>query len=215
MPSIFDRDLIVYMDSEFVARKYEEITDSSPTLTIAKSLDLSAGIGLLGMKADATVRETRSYAVSIWKMLEETWAHISAYPKFSGQLSIRPVWFEGMLGVGGAEHKKTSMHTQYTKDSPPRTERKVDHLGDDTYFVLRTSPEFSIPMLTRQQYFSSGYDQILLNTHGERPMIWVHVHILGKVLFRNPAYDVSMMVPYLIYSGESLDNIFDNKVSLP
>jgi hypothetical protein len=195
---MFDRDFSIYLDSEFVVRKYEEITNSTPAMTITKTQDVSAKAGWFGVEAGAAVQETKSFSVSSWQMLEQIWESLSVYPQFSGTYSLKPLWFSGFLGMGKSEHIRGSSVVG-TRTNEPKTEK----LGEHWYFVLQLPDGINLPLVTKQQYFTSGYDQLLANVHGPCTYVWISVSVLAKVLFFNREDDVVLATPYLIFSNSN------------
>lgn len=198
---MFDRDLSIYLDTEFVVRKYEEIAKVAPAMSITKSEDATVDVGFLGTKAGASVRETRSYTVSSWSMLERIWPELEKYPEFDGTYSLKPRWFSGVLQMGCSEQNTTSIKTAFSSEGR-KTEGKTEKIGDHWYFILSLDEKDHLPLFTKQQYFTSGYDQLLANIHGPSTFVQIPVRVLAKVLFNHQVAEITVATPGIIYATE-------------
>jgi len=67
----FKTDNLVYLDVEFVALKYEEITGEAPSSRLTRTEGMKAGIGIPVLSAGVHTQETRSYQLSSLGMLKK------------------------------------------------------------------------------------------------------------------------------------------------
>ncbi len=71
-----DLDKLIYLDVEFISRKYEELTGTNPSESITKQEGAQAGIKALFMNAGVHTQESRSYTVTSREMLQAVWTKL-------------------------------------------------------------------------------------------------------------------------------------------
>ncbi len=101
-----DLDKLIYLDVEFISRKYEELTGTNPSESITKQEGAQAGIKALFMNAGVHTQESRSYTVTSREMLQAVWTKIAeSYPSFdentfNNYQGTSIAWLSGELTIG-------------------------------------------------------------------------------------------------------------------
>ena len=76
-------DGLIYLDLEFISRKYEEKFGADPATRITKQEGGSAGMKALFANAGITTQESRTYSITSRHMLHALWNQLlSSYPAF-------------------------------------------------------------------------------------------------------------------------------------
>jgi len=96
-----DDDRLVYLDLEFVSRKYEERFGVNPNATITKQQGGSAGIKAFFANAGVSTQESRAYSITSRQMLHALWQELaSAYQEFDvfeNYKGTKLAWLRGSL----------------------------------------------------------------------------------------------------------------------
>src|SRR5688572_15806525 len=102
MPDNLDK--LVYLDLEFVSRKFEEVFGVDPAMKVTRQEGASAGIKALFANAGVTTQESRTYSVTSREMLQRLWAHLNgnyeAFTAFENYEGTKVLWVTGNLTVG-------------------------------------------------------------------------------------------------------------------
>src|SRR3954452_7261815 len=73
---------LIYLDSDFISSKYEEIKKVSPETQFAKTEGMKADGGLPILMAGIHSQETKAFKLSSLKMLKEIYDSLKSYPDF-------------------------------------------------------------------------------------------------------------------------------------
>jgi hypothetical protein len=96
---------LIYLDTEFISSKYEELTNESATTLITKEQGIAAGVGLSFLKSDLHSKELKQYKISTYRMWLKISDEIKKYPSFkpgdysTGQRSTT-AWVKGTFSMG-------------------------------------------------------------------------------------------------------------------
>jgi len=177
-----DLDALVYLDVDFISRKYEGRFGVDPAQKTAKSEGLSAGISAIFGKANANVQETRTFSLTSWGMfralkqsLEEGYGELG---KFENYVGTRLGWIQGSLSIG----KWASQ-----KEGGPVHE----------FFELTHSSGYVL-LLTQDVYFSAGFAQALASTPAIKANIKIPVRCLVRAMWRADNAETLVVCPYVI-----------------
>jgi hypothetical protein len=140
---------LVYLDREFIADLYEVTVGESPSTTITKNQGKKAGASIPIFSAEVSAQETRSYKVSTFEMLLQTWDALNLEPiidsaNFAPGMKSSYGWFEGELSVFQA------------KSSVQRSGKPEELTAESGHFHIRQSPASALSLITTPEYFSSG-----------------------------------------------------------
>jgi len=180
MPDNLDR--LVYLDLEFISRKFEEIFGVDPATKVTRQLGASAGIKAFFANGGITTQESRTYSVTSREMLRRLWTHLNEhYEKFTAfenYQGTKLVWVAGNLTVG--EWK------QRGKELPGYEYFELKHAGDRT------------ALLTQQSYFAAGFAQVLHASPALKGNIGIPVRCLARIMWHVKDAKNYVACPYVI-----------------
>lgn len=140
---------LLYLDRDFIADLYEITIGESPSTTITKNQGKKAGASIPVFSAEVSAQETRSYKVSTFEMLSQTWDVLMSESKidsadFRPGMKSQYGWFEGELSVFQA------------KSSVQRSGGTNEVTAESEHFHIRQSPTSALSLISTPEYFSSG-----------------------------------------------------------
>jgi hypothetical protein len=175
-------DMLVYLDLEFVSRKFEELIGVDPATKIAQQKGPSAGIKALFANAGITTQESRTYSVTSCEMVRRLWTHLTeqyeSFTAFENYKGTRVVWLTGNLTVG--EWKERGNET------PGYEYFELKHDGEHTAF------------LAQESYFSAGFAQVLRASPALKGNIGIPVRCLARVMWHVDDAKNYVACPYVI-----------------
>lgn len=172
-----DLDRIVYVDVEFVAQKFEQITGTPARSVMTRTEGAQAGVKIPFASAGVHTQQSRTYPVSSTKMLEEifdelqkTYDRIDLDTWENGKGS-RIGWVTGNLTVGIFRHTRTVGGLEEEK-------------GENKYYELYCGGK-RLGLLPTMSYFSPGFCDLLELSTALMPGIDipVPVEMLVRVLY--------------------------------
>jgi hypothetical protein len=103
---------LLYLDLDFLADKYEEVTGIAPKTVISKNEGLDAQAGISFLKSGIHSQVTRQFTTSSQAMLKAIGSSLKDYPTHQanldpGQKPIN-VWVDGKLTIGQWGEEKNS-----------------------------------------------------------------------------------------------------------
>lgn len=175
-------DGLIYLDLEFISRKYEESFGADPETKITKQEGGSAGVKAFFANAGITTQESRTYSITSRQMLHALWGQLlSSYPVFSGfenYKGTRVAWIEGILTLG--EWRKA-------KSQGPGYE----------FYQLKHNSERTA-LLSDESYFSAGFAKIFGASDALKGNIGIPVKCLARVMWHVDDARNYVACPYLI-----------------
>jgi len=182
-------DKIVYLDVEFIALKYEELTSKSPTSVLTKTQGGKANIGIPILKAGVHTQESRSYSLSSFQMLAEIYEKLMDYTtveleRFKSGTGSVTGWIEGTLTLGAWRNPKK-----------PSEACEVFELH-----LSQTPPNVSL--LTNNDYFYPGIGAIINTSPALKLNVEMPVKSLAKILYFAEGAKSFVAVPLLIIEAE-------------
>lgn len=179
-------DKMVYADVEFIALKYEEIKNITPSTQLTRTEGKQAGLSITIASAKVHTQETRTYSLSTFGMLKEIFENLKSYPAFSvdGFDKIEsPIicWVEGHVTVSIWKHKEDELQNSFT----------YFQLLDDIH-----KKDFSL--LTVKEYTSSGYNNLFDISPAIQNSINIPVNVLLKILYYSDLSGSYVATPVLI-----------------
>ena len=180
MPENLDR--LVYLDLEFISRKFEELTGSNPAAKVTRQEGASAGLKAFFVTAGVTTQESRTYSITSREMLQRLWKHLTEhyeqFTAFKNHQGTKLLWVSGSLTVG--EWKK----------------RDDEVLGYE-YFELNHAGE-RMAFLAEGSYFSAGFSQVLRASPALKGNIGIPVRCLARVMWHVNNAKNYVVCPYVI-----------------
>ncbi|MEE3509149.1 hypothetical protein QN399_23365 [Pseudomonas sp. 10C3] len=176
-------DKLVYLDIEFISRKYEEIREVDPATKFVPQQGGHADVKAFFANAGVTTQESRTYSITSREMLSSVWGTLSEqYPEFSSfenYQGTRLHWVAGMLGI--AEWKK----------------RGSDESGFE-YFELKVNGQ-RMAFLSQESYLSAGFAQVFGASIALKANISIPVRCLVRVMWLAEATHNYVACPYIIF----------------
>lgn len=178
----FDLDMLVYLDLDFIARKYEELTGEDPNSKRTRAEGANASIKALFANAGVSVTESVAYGVtsrqmvlSIWEKLEGKYQSFERFENYKG---TKVLWLNGRLTI--AEWKK------------PASEEP----GYEFYELHHDSERMAF--LPQDSYFAAGFLKALGASSALKGNISIPVRCLARVLWHVEDARNYVACPYII-----------------
>lgn len=187
MTVLLNDDRLVYLDLEFVSRKYEEKFGTDPTTKVTKQQGGNAGIAAFFANAGVSTQESRTYSITSRKMLHSLWPQLlDAYPtfeSFENYQGTKLLWISGNLTLG--EWRK--------KDS--------DEPGHE-FFQLKRGDDRTV-FLANESYFTAGFARMLTASEVLKVNIGIPVLCLARVMWYAGQAKNYVACPYVIIEQEA------------
>ncbi len=178
-------DSIVYVDVEFIAQKYEEVTGIPAQSVMTRTEGGQAGVRIPFASAGVHTQESRSYPVSSTKMLQEVFDKLkTSYGSIdfdvweNGKGSCLG-WIKGSLTVGEWVRKVNQ-------------EEKERH----KYYELHCGSK-RVCLLPRSDYFYPGFSDLLAQSEALMSNIDFPVLMLVRALYYAQVSRTHVCVPLL------------------
>lgn len=163
---------LIYLDTSFIVAAYESITLARVPVTVTrttdKSADFSAGIFSVG----ASTQETKEFPFNSRHMHNEIRQKLDPLPNVdlasASRMSLPEIfWAEGEFAVGSTNASS-----------------KCEVIHRDEFFRLypQDQPQKGVCLLTKDIYFSAGYEQVLQHVHGAARGFVIEARVLVKTL---------------------------------
>ena len=177
-----DDDKLIYLDLEFISRKYEAAHGIDPKSKLTKQEGATAGLKALFANAGVSTQESRTFSITSRAMLYELWPHLTAsYPdmqSFENNRGTTVAWIEGSLTI--AEWKERDSET------PGYEFFQLNHGGERT------------ALLTDPSYFSAGFASILGASPALKGNVSIPVKLLARVMWHVIDARNYVACPYII-----------------
>lgn len=175
-------DRLVYLDLEFISRKYEGKFGSDPGTTITKQQGAKAGITAYFANAGVTTQESRTYSLTSRSMLHSLWDKIdSDYPvfgTFENYKGTQIAWIEGDLTIGEWANSES--------DEPGYEFYQLNHNSQKTAF------------LSNESYFSAGFASVFEASEALKGNIGIPVRCLARIMWHVDDAKNYVACPYVI-----------------
>ncbi len=177
-----DLDKLVYLDLEFVSRKYEEIRNIDPSSKVTAQVRASGSVRAFFATVGASTQESRTYSITSREMIISIWPELGrTYEKFTTFENYRGTkiqWVAGDLTIG---------EWRGCGSEQPGYE----------YFELKVDGR-RMAFLAQEAYFSAGFEQVFRASPVLKGNIGIPVRCLARIMWH--AVDAGNFVccPYLI-----------------
>lgn len=181
-----DDDHLVYLDLEFVSRKYEEKFGTDPNTKVTKQEGGSAGITAFFANAGVSTQESRTYSITSRQMLHSLWNGLmDGYPvfeNFENYKGTKLLWMSGNLTLG--EWRK-----QGSEDA-----------GYE-FFQLKKGNNRTV-LLANESYFAAGFSRMISASDVLKVNIGIPVLCLARVMWHADQAENYVACPYVIIERE-------------
>ncbi len=175
-------DYLIYLDLEFISRKYEEIFDENPSSIITKQEGGSAGVKAFFANAGITTQESRSFSITsrqmlhaLWKQLNQQYENLVQFDNYQG---TDIAWINGSLTLGEWRDSGSK--------EPGYEFYQLNHDSEQTAF------------LTEESYFSAGFAKIFGASVALKGNIGIPVKCLARIMWHVEDAKNYVACPYII-----------------
>lgn len=180
-----DLDQLVYLDLDFIARKYEELTGNDPSKKRTRTEKANAGIKACFANAGISVTESIAYGITsrqmlmaIWKNLQIKYKGFEGFEGFENYEGTKVLWVTGKLTI--AEWKDS----------------KSNSSGYEFYELHHADKRMAF--LPQDSYFSAGFLKALSASSALKGNISIPVRCLARVLWNVEDAKNYVACPYVI-----------------
>ena len=175
---------LIYLDSDFISSKYEEIKKVLPKTQFSKTEGMKADGGLSILKAGIHSQETKTFNLSSLKMLKDIYEELESYVQFQPESfknyqGTQTVWIEGSLTMGAWKAKEESDTSAY---------KLFEVKAGNLRYSLIVQPES----------FSSNIGALLTASLALRANIGIPIKVLGRVLYLVEDIPSFVVCPYVM-----------------
>ncbi|WP_419570120.1 hypothetical protein [Rheinheimera sp.] len=176
-------DDVLYLDVDFLAIKYEEVTGIAPKTVVSKNEGMDAQAGISWLKSKIHSQVTKQFTSSNLVMLKAVDSILNQYPAHVPTLEagIPPTnaWIEGRLTIG-----------QWGDQPNSETATNI-------FYEIKVE-EFSYSLLPQNEYFLANLQALEVISPALRRFIQIPVKMLCKVLYPLPDIKTFVVTPYLV-----------------
>ncbi|QUS61321.1 hypothetical protein [Synechocystis sp. PCC 7338] len=175
-------DKLIYLDSEFISTKYEEIRGITPSTEFTKIEGLRSQISIPVISSGIHTQETRKFKVSSLQMWKKINTELYKYPQlkitdFVNYQGTKIGWLDGKFSFGIWNEK----------------------VSNNSYenFEL-DSKGLRVALLTTPEYLSAGFSMLSTASIAIKSNIGIPVNILAKIMWFAENTQTYVACPYLI-----------------
>ena len=186
---------LTYLDSEFLSIKYEDEHDEPVVTSLVRDEGLSAGIKIPFASGGAHTKEVKTYNVSVYGMYKGLKENLTKYTEIQTvdkNIHSKICWVTGRLFVAQHKRVRESGNTETV-------------LEDGLSFEIELKNTNNIILVTKDEYFSSGYENILNLLSPIYLSVDSNVKCLLKIIGWNKVINMAVGVPYIIKDVKTLN----------
>ncbi len=186
---------LIYLDSEFLSKKYEDEHDEPVVTSLVRDEGLSAGIKIPFASGGAHTKEVKTYNVSVYGMYKGLKENLTKYTEIQTvdkNIHSKICWVTGRLFVAQHKRVRESGNTETV-------------LEDGLSFEIELKNTNNIILVTKDEYFSSGYENILNLLSPIYLSVDSNVKCLLKIIGWNKVINMAVGVPYIIKDVKTLN----------
>ena len=174
---------LLYLDLDFLADKYEQITGTAPKTVISKNEGMDAQAGISFLKSGLHSQVTRQFTTSSQSMLKVVSSSLEGYPTHDpsfepGQKPIN-VWVNGRLTIG-----------QWGEDKNSENALNV-------FFEIKNG-DHRYTLLPKNEYFLANVEALEIISPALQRWIQIPVCMFCKILYPLPDIHTFVVAPYLL-----------------
>lgn len=174
---------LLYLDLDFLADKYEEITGTAPKTVISKNEGIDAQAGIAFLKSGLHSQVTRQFTSSSQAMLKSVAQSLESYPEHLANFEPgrKPInaWVKGRLTIG-----------RWGEDKNSDTALNV--------FFEVNAEDRRYSLLPKNEYFVANVEALEIISPALQRWIQIPVRMLCKVLYPLPDIKTFVVTPYLL-----------------
>ena len=175
-------DDLIYLDLEFISRKYEEKFGADPGTKVTRQEGKKADISAFFANAGVTTQESRTYSITSRAMLHSLWhdlqAEYSNFSSFENYQGTKIAWVEGNLTLG--EWRS----------------RSGDQPSHEFYQIK--CDEQRMVLLSDDSYFSAGFAKVFNASPAIKVNIAIPVRCLARIMWHADLAKNYVVCPYVV-----------------
>ena len=163
---------LIYLDTSFIVDAYESITQAVVPVTITRTTDKSANFGAGIFSVGGSTQEAKEFPFNSRHMHNEIRPKLDLLPSVDLRTASRTslpdlFWADGEFAIGSTN-----------------TSSKGEVIHRDEFFRLypKDEPRKGVCLLTKDIYFSAGYEQVLQHVYGAARGFTIRARVLVKTL---------------------------------
>lgn len=183
---------VIYLDADFLSKKYEDYHKKPVMTSLVRDEGLMAGIKLLFASGGAHTKEVKTYKCSVYGMLKSILDKLNEYPSLISideTVHNKTAWVEGRLFIG---------HLSINRQTATEAGIRGEVLEDGKAFEIDAQGKGMVTLVTKDQYFASGYENLLNTISPIHLSFESQVRCLMKVVGWNKVINMAVGVPYVI-----------------
>lgn len=173
----------LYLDLDFLADKYENITGTAPRTVISKNVGMDAQAGISFLKSTLHSQVSKQFTTSSQAMLKAVRSNLESYSIHDQNLDPgqKPTnfWVEGKLTIG-----------QWGKDKNSENALNV-------FFEVK-SGNYRYSLLPKNEYFMANVETLEIISPALQRWIQIPTRMLCKILYPLPDIKTFVVTPYLL-----------------
>ncbi len=182
---------LIYLDSDYLSKKYEDEHDELVLTQLVRDEGFQTGVKAFFASGGAHTKEIKTYKVSVYGMYKKLENNLAQYPKIQlvdENVHNKTGWAIGRLFIS---------QQKITRQTPGTS--KV--LEEGLAFQIEIENTNDIILVTKDEYFSSGYENLLNMLSPVYLSFDSKVKCLLKVIGWNEVIKMAVGVPYVIIYG--------------
>ena len=183
---------VIYLDADFISKKYEDCSGEPVMTSLVRDEGLKAGLRILFASGGAHTKEVKTYNCSVYGMLKNLHVKLDEYKTLTSMnkdVHNKTGWVEGRLFIG---------HLSITRETATAAGIKGKILEEGKAFEMDTQGKGMVTLVTKDQYFTSGYENLLNTMSPIHLSFESQVRCLMKVVGWNEVINMAVGVPYVI-----------------
>ena len=197
---------LIYLDTDFVSRLYEDEKGVSTKTTIIRSQTLEASASIALFSGGGSTMESRSYEISSTQMLSEIRKRLEKYEDFEAESFKKDspsayFWVDGVLTI--SKIKVTRTHSTITLAGPPKSNEQPSKqiVGEEAYFCIKGG-DFRFALSASDQFFVPGVAAFKGMAHIAIKQLGLPCRALIRVFSAETNAKEWLATPLIIYDAD-------------
>lgn len=181
---------IIYLDSDFLSKKFEDTTNEPAMTTLFREEGIQTGLKIPFASGGAHTKEVKVYNISVYGMFKNLQASLKKYSNIQAideKMHNKIGWISGEFKIGC--HKRTRQVSIVSEE---------EVLEEGLAFQLENENGGIVMLITKDEYFSSGYENLLNMISPIYLSFESSVKCLLKIVGWNKVLKMAVGIPYII-----------------
>lgn len=201
-----DFERLIYLDTDFVSRLYEDEKGVSTKTTITRSQTLEASASIAFFSGGGATTESRSYEISSTQMLSEIRKRLGKYVDFEAKSfgmdsPSSYFWVDGVLSISKIKVTRTRSTITFA-GSPKNSEQpQKEIVGEEAYFCINGN-DFMFALSASDQFFMPGVAAFKGMAHIAIERLGLPCRALVRVFSAQTYAKEWLATPLIIYDAD-------------